>query len=104
MSKKRHTPEQSMNKLREAEVELARGMKVPEVCDRRGSRIAGDPSGGAFACREAGHAGRAVQRVDIPARVHELGQRALQRRLNSRAVDTPSRGRRRGRQRTRPNG
>ena len=104
MSKKRHTPEQSMNKLREAEVELARGMKVPEVCDRRGSRIAGDPSGGAFACREAGHAGRAVQRVDISARVHELGQRALQRRLDSRAVDTPSRGRRRGRQRTRPNG
>lgn len=42
MGKKRHTPEQIINKLREAEVELARGMKVPEVCDRRGSRIAGD--------------------------------------------------------------
>jgi len=92
MGKKRHTPEQIINKLREAEVELARGMKVPEVCDRRGSRIAGDPSGGAFACREAGRAGRVVQRVDIPARVHELGQRALQRCLGSGAIHAPSQG------------
>ena len=92
MGKKRHTPEQIINKLREAEVELARGMKVPEVYDRRESRIAGDPSSGAFACREAGHAGRLVQRVDIPARVPKLDQRALQRRLGSGAVDAPSRG------------
>ncbi len=32
MSKKRHTPEQIITKLREAEVELARGLKVPAVC------------------------------------------------------------------------
>ena len=32
MGKRRHTPEQIINKLREAEVELGRGMKVPEVC------------------------------------------------------------------------
>ena len=32
MRKKRHTPEQIIHKLREAEVELARGMKVPEAC------------------------------------------------------------------------
>jgi hypothetical protein len=93
MGKKRHTPEQIINKLREAEVELARGMKVPEVCDRRGGRSAGDPWGGAFACRETGRASRGVQRVDIPARVPELGQRALKRRLGSGAVDAPSRGR-----------
>jgi transposase-like protein len=32
MSKKRHTPEQIIRKLREAEVELAKGQKVPAVC------------------------------------------------------------------------
>jgi hypothetical protein len=111
MGKKRHIPEQIINKLREAEVELARGMKVPEVCDRRGSRIGGEPSGGAFACRDAGRAGRLVQRVDIPARVPKLGQRALQRRLGSGAINPPSLGRQRGAgrrrcggQRTRPHG
>jgi putative transposase len=31
MGKRRHTPEQVINKLREAEVELAKGMKVAEV-------------------------------------------------------------------------
>jgi transposase-like protein len=31
MPKKRHTPEQIINKLREAEVLLSKGMKVPEV-------------------------------------------------------------------------
>jgi hypothetical protein len=29
MGKKRHTPEQIINKLREAEVELSRGMEGP---------------------------------------------------------------------------
>jgi hypothetical protein len=29
MGKQRHTPEQVISKLREAEVELGRGMKVP---------------------------------------------------------------------------
>jgi transposase-like protein len=32
MSKKQHSAEQIIRKLREAEVELARGRKVPEVC------------------------------------------------------------------------
>ena len=32
MAKKRHTTEQIISKLREAEVELARGLKVPQVC------------------------------------------------------------------------
>ena len=36
MGKRRHTPEQIINKLREAEVELGRGMKVPEVCKKLG--------------------------------------------------------------------
>ncbi len=36
MSKKRHTPEQIITKLREAEVELARGLKVPAVCRKLG--------------------------------------------------------------------
>ena len=34
MGQSRHTPEQIINKLREAEVELGRGMKVPEVCKK----------------------------------------------------------------------
>jgi transposase-like protein len=32
MGKKQHSAEQIIRKLREAEVELARGRKVPEVC------------------------------------------------------------------------
>jgi transposase-like protein len=36
MGKRRQTPEQIISKLREAEVELARGMKVPEVCKKLG--------------------------------------------------------------------
>ena len=32
MPKRRHTPEQIINKLREAEVLLSKVMKVPEVC------------------------------------------------------------------------
>ena len=32
MGRKRHTTEQIIAKLREAEVETAKGMKVPEVC------------------------------------------------------------------------
>jgi len=32
MPKGRHTPEQIINKLREAEVLLSKGMKIPEVC------------------------------------------------------------------------
>ena len=32
MPKRRHTPEQIINKLREAEVLLSKGMKIPEVC------------------------------------------------------------------------
>ncbi len=32
MPKKRHTTEQIINKLREAEVLLSKGMKIPEVC------------------------------------------------------------------------
>jgi len=92
MGKKRRIPEQIINELREAEVELAGGMKVPEVCDRRGSRIAGDPSGGAFACREAGCAGRIVQRAGIPPGVCQLDQRPLQRCLGSGAANASSRG------------
>ena len=37
MGKRRQTPEQIISKLREAEVELARGMKVPEVCKKLGT-------------------------------------------------------------------
>jgi transposase-like protein len=36
MGKRRQRPEQIISKLREAEVELARGMKVPEVCKKLG--------------------------------------------------------------------
>jgi transposase-like protein len=36
MGTRRHSPEQIINKLREAEVELGRGMKVPEVCKKLG--------------------------------------------------------------------
>ena len=32
MAKKRHGAEQIIPKLREAEVELAKGLKVPQVC------------------------------------------------------------------------
>ena len=34
MSRKRHTSEQIISKLREAEVELAKGVKVPLVCKK----------------------------------------------------------------------
>ncbi|MEM1213245.1 MAG: transposase, partial [Planctomycetota bacterium] len=34
--KKRHSPEQIVAKLRQADVELSKGMKVPEVCRRLG--------------------------------------------------------------------
>ncbi len=34
MVKRRLTPEQIINQLREAEVELGRGMKVPGVCKK----------------------------------------------------------------------
>ena len=36
MAKKRHSTEQIISKLREAEVELARGLKVPQVCRKLG--------------------------------------------------------------------
>lgn len=36
MSCKRHTPEQIIAKLREAEVELGRGMRMMEVCRKLG--------------------------------------------------------------------
>jgi len=36
MSRKRRTPEEIINKLREAEVGLARGMTVPEVSKKLG--------------------------------------------------------------------
>ncbi len=36
MSRKRHTPEQIINKLRQAEVELARGATVPQACKKIG--------------------------------------------------------------------
>lgn len=36
MSRKRHTPEQIIAKLREAEVELGRGMRMMEVCRKLG--------------------------------------------------------------------
>ena len=36
MGKKRHTPEQIIDKLREAEVELAKGVSVPQVCKKLG--------------------------------------------------------------------
>ena len=34
MAKQRHSAEQILSKLREAEVELAKGLKVPQVCRR----------------------------------------------------------------------
>ena len=34
MAKHRHTTEQTISKLREAEVELAKGLKVPHVCKK----------------------------------------------------------------------
>ncbi len=36
MAKKRHTPEQIIAKLREAEVLLAKGTKMPQVCRKLG--------------------------------------------------------------------
>jgi len=36
MGRKRHAPEKIIRKLREAEVELGRGMKTPEVCRKLG--------------------------------------------------------------------
>jgi len=36
MARKRHATEDIINKLREAEVSLARGMAVPEVCRKLG--------------------------------------------------------------------
>ncbi len=36
MSRKRFTAEQIVNKLREADVELAKGHRVPEVCRKLG--------------------------------------------------------------------
>jgi len=36
MGRMRHAPEQIIRKLREAEVELGRGMKTPEVCRKLG--------------------------------------------------------------------
>jgi putative transposase len=36
MAKKRHAAEQIISKLREAEVLLAKGMKMPQVCRKLG--------------------------------------------------------------------
>ncbi len=36
MSRKRYSPEQIINKLRQAEVELARGATVPQACKKIG--------------------------------------------------------------------
>jgi len=36
MGRKRHAPDQIIRKLREAEVELGRDMKTPEVCRKLG--------------------------------------------------------------------
>jgi len=36
MSRRRHTPEQIIGKLREAEVELAQGARVPQACKKIG--------------------------------------------------------------------
>ena len=36
MAKKRHTAEQIISKLREAEVLLAKGMRMPQVCRKLG--------------------------------------------------------------------
>jgi putative transposase len=37
MSKKHHTPEQIINALRQAEVELGKGQPVPQVCRKLGA-------------------------------------------------------------------
>ena len=44
MAKKRHTTEQIISKLREAEVELAKGLKVPQVCRKLEAITAGERS------------------------------------------------------------
>ena len=36
MKRNRHTPEQSIRKLREADADLAGGLAVPEICKRLG--------------------------------------------------------------------
>jgi putative transposase len=36
MMKKKHSPEQIVSKLRQADVELGKGLKVPEVCRKLG--------------------------------------------------------------------
>jgi len=36
MAKKRHTTEQIISKLREAEILLSKGSKIPEVCRKLG--------------------------------------------------------------------
>ena len=36
MSRRRHTPEQIIDKLREAEIELAQGATVPQACRKIG--------------------------------------------------------------------
>jgi hypothetical protein len=36
MAKKHHTPEQIIHRLRQAEVELATGQAVPQVCRKLG--------------------------------------------------------------------
>ena len=46
MSRKRHTPEQIIGKLREAEVGLASGHTVPEVCRTLGVAEQHDSTGG----------------------------------------------------------
>ena len=38
MNGKRHTPEQIIHKLRQAEVELGQGSTVPQVCKKIGGR------------------------------------------------------------------
>ena len=39
MGRKRHTPEQIITKLREAEVLLGKGLRVPEVCEELGIHV-----------------------------------------------------------------
>ena len=39
MAKKRHTAEQIISKLREAEVHLAKGTKVPQACRKLGVTV-----------------------------------------------------------------
>ncbi len=38
--KKRHTPEQIVAKLRQADIELGKGLRVPEVCKQLRSDLA----------------------------------------------------------------